>query len=141
MVMNVISLQTLIKTIKSSIVRSTEVLEKHHLKRLSDYFNEDGTPKTVELVLDGKKCQVPAFTLVNHQSLSIEGLSMEFKARLFDYELPKDKDCDCEVLVDVKKPKDNNADEFAHIKISFKQADSPEALQRINDHLLQTLNI
>ena len=88
--MNVISLQTLIKTIKSSIIRSTKVLEQHHLTRLNDYFNEDGTPKTVELVLDGKKCQVPAFTLVNHQTLTIDGLEMEFKARLFDYELPKD---------------------------------------------------
>jgi hypothetical protein len=141
MVMNVISLQTLIRTIKSSIVRSTQVLEDHHLRRLSEYFNEDGTPETVELELDGKKCQVPAFTLVNHQSLSIEGLEMEFKARLFDYDVPKDTSCDCEVLVDVKKPKDDNPDEFAHIKISFKQTDSPEALQRINDQLLQQLNL
>ena len=139
--MNVISLQTLIKTIKSSIIRSTKVLEQHHLTRINDYFNEDGTPKTIELVLDGKKCQVPAFTMVNHQSLNIDTLDMEFKARLYDYELPK-KDCeDCEVLVDVKKPKDDNPDEFAHIKISFKQSSSPESLQRINDQLLQSMNL
>ena len=138
--MNVISLQTLIKTIKSSIVRSTEVLENHHLKRLSEYFNEDGTPKIVELVVDGKKCQVPAFTLVNHQSLSIEGLEIEFKAKLYDYEVTEDKDCNCEVLVDVKKPVETQ-EEFAHIKIKFKSTESPEALSRVNDALLQTINL
>jgi len=131
--MNFVTFESLIRSIEASVVKSTEVLETHHVQRLLEYFNEDGTPKTVKLTLDGKKMTIPIFTLVNHQSLCIDELEMEFKTRLCDFEFV---DKDPHLVVDIKK-QDSNPDSFANVRVKFKINDKPEAVSRICDDLLK----
>ena len=82
--MKSVSLETLIKSIKLSIVKSTEILEKSHIQKLSEYFNADGTPICKTLNLNGKETNIPLYTLVNHQTMALDELEMSFKAKLFD---------------------------------------------------------
>jgi len=132
--MNFVTFESLIRSIEASVVKSTEVLETHHVQRLLEYFNPDGTAKTVSLVLEGKKINVPVFTLVNHQSLAIDELEMEFRTRLCDFEFVNN---DPHLVCDIKKQDPNNPDSFANVRIKFKINDKPEAVSRICDDLLK----
>lgn len=132
--MNFVTFESLIRSIEASVVKSTEVLETHHIQRLLDYFEPDGTPKTVTLTLEGKKIKVPVFTLVNHQSLAIDELEMEFRTRLCDFEFV---DKEPHLVCDIKKQDPNNPDSFANVRIKFKINDKPESVSRICDDLLK----
>ena len=74
--MKSVSLENLIKSIKLSIVKSTDILEKSHIQKLSEYFNADGTPICKTLSFNGKETSIPLYTLVNNQTLALDELEM-----------------------------------------------------------------
>ena len=153
--MKSVSLETLIKSIKLSIVKSTEILEKSHIQKLSEYFNADGTPICKTLNLNGKETNIPLYTLVNHQTMALDELEMSFKAKLFDstdnndssdkYDLvnktkknPFNPFIGKDIQVDMRKAKEDAAG-FAEVKLKFKVTDKPEEVSRIEDLLIQDI--
>lgn len=154
--MKSVSLENLIRSIKLSIVRSTDILEKSHIQKLSDYFNDDGTPVCRTLNLNGKETSIPLYTLVNHQTLALDELEMSFKTKIYDTEDDKNTDekyglvhqikknplnpfMTKDIQVDMRKTKEDAAG-FAEVKLKFKITDKPEEVSRIEDSLIQQIN-
>ena len=154
--MKSVSLESLIKSIKLSIVKSTDILEKSHIQKLADYFNADGTPICKTLNLNGKETNIPLYTLINHQTLALDELEMSFKAKLFDssdesetgdkYDLvnktkknPFNPFPSKDIQVDMRKSKEDAAG-FAEVRLKFKITDKPEEVSRIEDLLIQNIS-
>jgi hypothetical protein len=154
--MKSVSLESLIKSIKLSIVKSTDILEKSHIQKISEYFNDDGTPICRTLNLNGKETQVPLYTLVNHQTLALDELEMSFKAKIYDSDEEKNTEekyglvhqikknplnpfIHKDIQVDMRKTKEDAAG-FAEVKLKFKITDKPEEVCRIEDQLIQNIN-
>jgi len=154
--MKSVSLESLIKSIKLSIVKSTDILEKSHIQKLADYFNADGTPICKTLNLNGKETNIPLYTLINHQTLALDELEMSFKAKLFDssdesetgdkYDLvnktkknPFNPFPNKDIQVDMRKSKEDAAG-FAEVRLKFKITDKPEEVSRIEDLLIQNIS-
>ena len=154
--MKSVSLESLIKSIKLSIVKSTDILEKSHIQKLADYFNADGTPICKTLNLNGKEANIPLYTLINHQTLALDELEMSFKAKLFDsneesetgdkYDLvnktkknPFNPFQGKDIQVDMRKSKEDAAG-FAEDRLKFKITDKPEEVSRIEDLLIQNIS-
>lgn len=154
--MKSVSLESLIKSIKLSIVKSTDILEKSHIQKLADYFNADGTPICKTLNLNGKETNIPLYTLINHQTLALDELEMSFKAKLFNssdesetgdkYDLvnktkknPFNPFPNKDIQVDMRKSKEDAAG-FAEVRLKFKITDKPEEVSRIEDLLIQNIS-
>lgn len=148
--MRAVTLENLIKSIKGSIVKSTEILEKSHIQKLSEYFNDDGTPICKTLNFNDKQLEVPLYTLVNHQTLTLDELEMSFKAKIYDSDQEKinqnkknqfnpfDTLPHKDIQVDMRKTKVDDAG-FAEVKLKFKVTDKPEEVSRIEDELIQNI--
>ena len=153
--MKSVSLENLIKSIKLSIVKSTDILEKSHIQKLSEYFNADGTPICKTLSFNGKETSIPLYTLINHQTLVLDELEMSFKAKLFDsneesetsdkYDLvnktkknPFNPFQGKDIQVDMRKAKEDAAG-FAEVRLKFKITEKPEEVSRIEDLLIQDI--
>ena len=154
--MKSVSLENLIRSIKLSIVKSTDILEKSHIQKLSEYFNEDGTPVCKTLKINIKDVSVPLYTLLNHQTLALDEMEMSFKAKIFDSQENKETSEKYglveqikknpynpfntnDIQVDMRKTKEDAAG-FAEVRIKFKVTDKPEEVSRIEDLLIQDIN-
>ena len=59
------SVQDIFNSLYSAVVTAQKNVEGNHIAKIrDDYFDEEGAPKMVALVLSGKKVEVPLFTLV-----------------------------------------------------------------------------
>ena len=148
--MKSVSLENLIRSIKLSIVKSTDILEKSHIQKLSEYFNEDGTPVCKTLKINNKDVSIPLYTLLNHQTLALDEMEMSFKAKIFDSQENKEtsekhglveqiKKNPYDIQVDMRKTKEDAAG-FAEVRIKFKITDKPEEVSRIEDLLIQDIS-
>lgn len=78
-----VDLSQVIRGMQHAVNEAQRTLEVHHLKSLLRFFYADGDPKSVDLHLGGTKhIDIPLVTLANHNSLKIDELEMEFKARI-----------------------------------------------------------
>jgi len=162
--MSAVSFGELIKSLKSSIIKSTEVLERTNLRNIHQYFETDGTPKTIDVKIDDKVSKIPIYTLVNHQNLSISELEICFKTKLFNNNRGHDGQdvtsgtsgtsgtngtagvnglnlSDDDILVDIHDPSAKDDAGNAEIKLKFKICDKPESVARIEDALIQKFDI
>ena len=106
-------------------------VEGNHLNKLrGDYFEEDGSPKMITMVLSDKKIEVPLFTLVSHNGLKISDVEIEFELAL-DHNPEND-----EAVGDLGKVRDGR---MANIKIKFTGTDKAEGLARIGDNLTKLI--
>ena len=146
--MKSVSLENLIRSIKLSIVKSTDILEKSHIQKLSEYFNEDGTPVCKTLKINNKDVSIPLYTLLNHQTLALDEMEMSFKAKIFDSQENKETSEKYglveqikknDIQVDMRKTKEDAAG-FAKVRIKFKITDKPEEVSRIEDLLIQDIS-
>ena len=123
------SVQDIFNSLYSAVVTAQKNVEGNHIAKIrDDYFDEEGAPKMVALVLSGKKVEVPLFTLVQHHGLPISDVEIEF-----ELDLNHDKD---EAVGDLGKRRENK---MAQIKIKFTGTDKPEGLARIGDNLTKLI--
>ena len=77
------SVQDIFNSLYSAVVTAQKSVEGNHLTKIrEDYFDEEGAPKMIALVLSGKKVEVPLFTLVQHHGLTISDVEIEFELDL-----------------------------------------------------------
>ena len=123
------TVQNIFDSLYSAVVMAQKNVEGNHLNKLrQDYFEEDGSPKMVTMVLSDKKIEVPLFTLVSHNGLKISDVEIEF-------ELALDHD-EGEAVGDLGKMRDGR---MATIKIKFSGTDKAEGLARIGDNLTKLI--
>jgi hypothetical protein len=125
------SVQNIFNSLYSAVVMAQKNVEGNHLNKLrGDYFEEDGSPKMITMVLSDKKIEVPLFTLVSHNGLKISDVEIEFELAL-DHNPEND-----EAVGDLGKVRDGR---MANIKIKFTGTDKAEGLARIGDNLTKLI--
>ena len=122
------TVQNIFDSLYSAVVTAQKNVEGKHLgKRREDYFNKNGSPKMVSMILSDKKVEVPLFTLVQHHGLKISDVEIDFELAL---------DHDKDAVGDLGKRRDNK---MANIKIKFTGTDKAEGLARIGDNLTKLI--
>ena len=140
-------LDHLTKGLYDAVVQAQALAENQHIEALSKYINEDGTPKCMEMVLNGEKIDVPLATLAPQSSIKIKELKMSLKVRLNKFGKRKarcgggifnkedagaiDADLGSSIL-----PTKNN---YANLEITFEGSDPPEGLVRLNNNLIKQI--
>ena len=155
--MSAVTFEDLIKSLKSAVINASKVLETSNINSIHDYFNDDGTPKTLPIKVGDKTSQVPLYTLINQQNLNISELEISFQTKLFsdrmsgsndvsgsmddDSGTPPVSGSNGSLLCDIHSPQQCQDGGYANIKMTFKMGDKPEAVSRINDMLIQQYNL
>jgi|LauGreDrversion4_2_1035121.scaffolds.fasta_scaffold10314_4 hypothetical protein len=155
--MSAVTLEDLIKSLKSAVINASKVLETTNINTIHDYFNDDGTPKTLPIKVGDKTSQIPLYTLINSQNLNISELEISFQTKLFSDRMTNESgslaadvsgsadpsgSLDTSGLYcDIHDPKKSQDTGSATIKMTFKMGDKPEAVSRINDMLIQGYNL
>ena len=122
------TVQNIFDSLYSAVVTAQKNVEGKHLGKIrEDYFNKNGSPKMVSMVLSDKKVEVPLFTLVQHHGLKISDVEIDFEIAL---------DHDEDAVGDLGKRRDNK---MANIKIKFTGTDKAEGLARIGDNLTKLI--
>ena len=140
-------LDHLTKGLYDAVVQAQALAENQHIEALGKYVNEDGTPKCMKIVINGKDVFVPLATLAPQSSIKIKELTMELKVRLNNFGkresrcgggIFKNKDAGA-VSADLGAsifPKKNN---YANLKITFEGSDPPEGVVRLNNNLIKQI--
>jgi hypothetical protein len=122
------TVQNIFDSLYSAVVTAQKNVEGKHLGKIrEDYFNKNGSPKMVSMILSDKKVEVPLFTLVQHHGLKISDVEIDFELAL---------DHDKDAVGDLGKRRDNK---MANIKIKFTGTDKAEGLARIGDNLTKLI--
>ena len=78
-------LDQLTKGLYDAVVSAQSLAENQHIESLSQYFNKDGTPKCMEMVVNGEKINVPLATLASQSSIRIKELTIDLKVKLTNF--------------------------------------------------------
>jgi len=140
-------LDHLTKGLYDAVVQAQALAENQHIEALGKYVNEDGTPKCMEMVINGDNVDVPLATLAPQSSIKIKELKMKLKVRLNNFGKRKSKlgggifskedagaisaDLGSSIL-----PSKNN---YADLEITFEGTDPPEGLVRLNNNLIKQI--
>lgn len=123
------SVQNIFDALYTAVVGAQKAVEESHSESIRKaYFNEDGTPKTVKMMLNGKEVEAPLFTLVPHNSLKIDSCEIDLEISL-DHDGDKALGC----LGKLRKSK------MANIKIKFSSTDQAEGMARVGDNLVKLI--
>ena len=140
-------LDHLTKGLYDAVVQAQALAENQHIEALGKYVNEDGTPKCMEMVINGDNVNVPLATLAPQSSIRIKELKMNLKVKLNSFGKRKSKlgggifskedagaisaDLGSSIL-----PSKNN---YADLEITFEGTDPPEGLVRLNNNLIKQI--
>ena len=146
--MGAVTLEDLITSLKTSIINASKVLETSNLNTIQNYFNDDGTPKTMPIKIGDKTSDVPIYTLLNQQNLNISELEISFQTKLFNERTSSvdttgsvSGSAASNIYCDIHDPSKSQDGGYANIKMTFKMGDKPEAVSRLNDQLIQKYNL
>ncbi len=140
-------LDHLTKGLYDAVVQAQALAENQHIEALGKYINEDGTPKCMEMVVNGENVNIPLATLAPQSSIKIKELKMSLKVRLNNFGKRKSrlgggifcKDDAGAIGADLGAsilPMKNN---YANLEITFEGSDPPEGLVRLNNHLIKQI--
>tara|TARA_R100000458_G_C8060952_1_gene103906 strand:- start:40 stop:429 length:390 start_codon:yes stop_codon:yes gene_type:complete len=119
-----VEVKSITESIYSAISEAQRAVEESQAhKLLTNYFNEDGTPKTIPLNLNGNKIDAPLLTLANHSQLKISECEVELEVNI-DHDGKKAMGC----LGKLRKSK------MAKLKLKFTSTDKPEGVSRLEDN-------
>lgn len=122
---------TIFQNLFDAVVAAQKAVEDDYIAELRrDYFDDEGHPKMLGMVLgDGKKVDVPLFTLVPHNALKISEVKINFEVDLGHDEKSG-------VLGCLGK---RRASKMAAVKIKFDGGETPEGLARLGDNLVKLI--
>jgi hypothetical protein len=153
--MSKLNIEELVGGLLEAAMVAQGISEKQHINSIRNYFNDDGTPIMKRFIIGDKPVDFPLYILADHSSIGLDELEIEFEARLlfgtdttdvskvkkallglfkkkgYIHNLPP-------ITVDSGKNTDNSG--MAKIKVKFKADDKPEAVSRLVDSYIQTLN-
>ena len=137
----------LTKGLYDAVVQAQSLAENQHIEALSKYVNEDGTPKCMKVVIDGKDVQVPLATLAPQSSIRIKELTMDLKVRLNNFGKRKSrlgggifcKEDAGAISADLGSSILPGKSNYANLKITFEGGDPPEGVVRLNNNLIKQI--
>ena len=152
------SFDDLVVAIQQAFIEVNDMSEAQHIKKLRTYFEEDGTPRVIEMQYpyfdeDGKPAyrmvSIPQICLVPITSLKLDAIDVDFKVQLYgEVDLKKLPTTTREQLDNIYDDKEENEtflgyiphgmfrkrdDSYANIRLRFTSQDPPEGLMRLRD--------
>ncbi|HPW65762.1 MAG TPA: DUF2589 domain-containing protein [Salinivirgaceae bacterium] len=138
------TLSDIMRGMQYSVNTAQEILEKHHVKILNKYFNEEGVPITKRIKInDDKIIEVPLISIINLSSLNIDELVIRFKAKINSIELKNLKDDNEDIdrsCFEMDFAPGEEDDNDVSVKIKFKIKEQPEGISRIVDEFDKQIN-
>lgn len=137
-----INFDDLVEAIQNAFIRVNDMSEEQHITKLSEYFEEDGTPKTFDMqypyfdengIPAYRYASVPQICLVPISSLKLDEVEVDFKVQIYG-EVPL-REAGKTILGYVPQGGGfrNKEDSSANIKLKFVSQEPPEGLLRIRD--------
>jgi hypothetical protein len=150
-----LNIEELVGGLLEAAMVSQGMSERQHINALRNYFNEDGTPRTISFVIGDRNLVVPLYILADHSSMGLDELDIEFEARLiFGDNETEVSDLKKSLLglfkkqgyehnikgIEVDSGKNTDSSGMAKIKVKFKSDTKPEAVSRLVDAYIQKLD-
>ena len=150
-----LNIEELVGGLLEAAMVSQGISERQHINALRNYFNEDGTPRTISFLIGDKNLVVPLYILADHSSMGLDELDIEFEARLiFGDDETEVSDLKKSLLglfkkqgyehnirgIEVDSGKNNDTSGMAKIKVKFKSDQKPEAVSRLIDAYIQNMD-
>ncbi|KEO80843.1 DUF2589 domain-containing protein [Tumebacillus flagellatus] len=150
----------LLAAIKDSVIQANSAAQQSSLESILTWFEKDGSPKMTEILLPSMRpdapvesIKIPLITLIPLSSTKIDRMTVEFNVQFADLITKSDdspfKQSSLGAAVEPSNQKDltsnfarrgkDSEPNLARIQIEIKGTEPPEALMRINDHLLKYL--
>ncbi len=149
----------LIQSIQEAFIKVNNIAEAQHFEKISEYFNDDSTPKTFRISypslgkdgnIESTPVDVPAICLLPISSLKLNEVEVEFKVRLYGGIKLEKKEVDSEEnymlrasnKFDIDRKNTflgcvhggrRGSDNYANIRLKFVSDDAPEGLMRIQE--------
>ena len=149
-----LNIEELVSGLLEAAMVAQSISERQHINAVNNYFNDDGTPKPKTFVIRGQEVEFPTYILADHSSIGLEELEIDFEARLvFGDETPselkksllglfKRKDYEKHNIrgIEVDSGKNSDGSGMAKIKVKFKSDEKPEAVSRLVDLYIQSMD-
>ena len=123
---NKVSAYDLISILEGAVSKAQESVERQYLDNLKSYFNEDKTPKQINIEVNSQSVALPEICAASLKPVSVKEININFDCCIEGI----DKN---ELLLDLSK---SNKKNNININIVLNSGDAPEAVMRINDMLL-----
>jgi len=155
-----ISFDKMLQAIHNAVLQADNMIQQQHMRQLTHYFNEDGTPicrtikvPNVNYFIEGEDknidewidVKVPLITLLPISSIKMKEMSMEFKVKLKGFgelsangldikELKTREDSSLKSLQMDITSASFGKHPLADVKIIFEGTEPPEASLRISEN-------
>tara|TARA_B100000686_G_C16529045_1_gene831338 strand:+ start:558 stop:947 length:390 start_codon:yes stop_codon:yes gene_type:complete len=121
--------QNIFDSLYTAVSQAQRAVEEEQSKLfLENYFDKEGNPKIIKMILNGKEVEAPLVTLVPHNPLKISELDIDLEVNL-DHDGEKALGC----LGKLRKSK------MAGVRIKFTGTDQAEGLARVGDNLVKLI--
>ena len=123
---NKVSVYNLISILESAVSKAQECVERQYIDNLKSYFNEDKTPRQINLEVNSQPVTLPEICASSLRPISVKEININFDCCIEGIN-------NNELMLDLlKSNKKNNI----NINIVLNSEDVPEAVMRINDMLI-----
>ncbi|MCH5197072.1 MAG: DUF2589 domain-containing protein [Oscillospiraceae bacterium] len=123
---NKVSAYNLISILESAVSKAQESVGRQYTDNLRSYFNEDKTPKQINLEVNSQSVVLPEICTANLKPISVKEININLSCCIEGVD-------NNELILDLSK-----SDEKNNIKINIvlNSENEPEAVMRINDMLI-----
>lgn len=123
---NNVSAYNLFNIIEAAVLRAKSNMEYQYIDYIKSYFNEDNSPKMINMNINSKIISVPKICLSNLKPISIKSVNINFDCCLEGVENDN-------LMVSLLK---DDAKNKININITLDSETASEGIMRINDMLI-----
>lgn len=145
------TLSDIVRGIQFCVNSSIDIIERHFITQVDKYLDENNKALTKTIKLNDKYAvDVPLFCLSNHNSLNLDEMEVRMKVNLKDFDIKEIDDFSnseepqsitrSSFRVDSNNCNKNDLNSI-DICMKFKTGETPEAISRISERLINSVNI
>ena len=123
---NKVTAYNLMDILESSVSKAKENIQRQYINNIKSYFNDDNTPKLINININSKIISIPQMCITNLNPISIKNVNINFDCCIEGIE---NNELMLNLSKDDTKPKIN-------LSIVLNSEETPEAVMRINDRLI-----
>lgn len=123
---NKVSAYNLLNILESAVSKARESVERQYIDSVKSYFNEDKTPKLINVEVNSQTISLPEICTANLKPINVKAVNIDFDCCIEGVDSN-------ELILDLSR---SNRKNKININIVLNSEDAPEAVMRINDMLI-----
>lgn len=123
---NKVTAYNLMDILESAVSQARENIQRQYINNIKSYFNDDNTPKLINININSKIISIPQMCITNLTPIGVKTVNINFDCCIEGIE---NNELMLDLSKDDTKPKIN-------ISIVLNSEEPPEAVMRINDKLI-----